>query len=261
MKNPIRNVVVEYKNRRALKKKNSLWGNLDLKSISRDVEADSLGNGHQQQAVSHDSIAETPEELAEAASGSEPDVVSPVGNDPADRLSSYIVDETKSATDEAGAVSTGDDCTTVSSGEIKEIPEIFESPDLTNQPLRLKKASTHRKAIADDTGSSKHTSVEPVLCPPANTIGSSLLKTRRPESGLKVSTNAFALNLRQQTKSKTLSLKGESTVTAYDGTDELSALDAENAALKREWSRQLEAEHKRLNAMLLSLEHRIKADN
>ncbi|MDH7787304.1 hypothetical protein QBD01_003331 [Ochrobactrum sp. 19YEA23] len=41
MKNPIRNVVVEYKNRRARKGGNSLWGNLDLKSIARDVEEDS----------------------------------------------------------------------------------------------------------------------------------------------------------------------------------------------------------------------------
>ena len=41
MKNPIRNVVVEYKNRRARKSGNSLWGNLDLKSIAREVEEDS----------------------------------------------------------------------------------------------------------------------------------------------------------------------------------------------------------------------------
>ncbi|MBA8840428.1 hypothetical protein [Ochrobactrum sp. RH2CCR150] len=40
MKNPIRNVVVEYKNRRARKGGNSLWGNLDLKSIARAVEED-----------------------------------------------------------------------------------------------------------------------------------------------------------------------------------------------------------------------------
>ncbi|TNV14189.1 hypothetical protein [Ochrobactrum teleogrylli] len=40
MKNPIRNVVVEYKNRRARKSGNSLWGNLDLKSIAREVDED-----------------------------------------------------------------------------------------------------------------------------------------------------------------------------------------------------------------------------
>ncbi|NKC04748.1 hypothetical protein HED55_20690 [Ochrobactrum haematophilum] len=40
MKNPIRNVVVEYKNRRARKSGNALWGNLDLKSIAREVEED-----------------------------------------------------------------------------------------------------------------------------------------------------------------------------------------------------------------------------
>ena len=40
MKNPIRNVVVEYKNKRARKGPASLWGNLDLKSIARQVEAD-----------------------------------------------------------------------------------------------------------------------------------------------------------------------------------------------------------------------------
>ncbi|MFK3668434.1 hypothetical protein ACI2JN_24680 [Ochrobactrum teleogrylli] len=40
MKNPIRNVVVEYKNKRARKTGTSLWGTLDLKSIAREVEAD-----------------------------------------------------------------------------------------------------------------------------------------------------------------------------------------------------------------------------
>lgn len=40
MKNPNRNVVVEYKNRRARKGPASLWGNLDLKSIARQVKAD-----------------------------------------------------------------------------------------------------------------------------------------------------------------------------------------------------------------------------
>lgn len=42
MKNPVRNVVVEYKNKRARKGNASLWGNLDLKSIAREVEADTL---------------------------------------------------------------------------------------------------------------------------------------------------------------------------------------------------------------------------
>ncbi|MFK4823089.1 hypothetical protein ACI0FS_23465 [Ochrobactrum quorumnocens] len=40
MKNPNRNVIVEYKNRRTRKNRNSLWGNLDLKSIARSVEED-----------------------------------------------------------------------------------------------------------------------------------------------------------------------------------------------------------------------------
>ena len=40
MKNPNRNIVVEYKNKRARKGPASLWGNLDLKSIARQVEAD-----------------------------------------------------------------------------------------------------------------------------------------------------------------------------------------------------------------------------
>lgn len=38
MKNPVRNVVVEYKNKRSRKGNGSLWGDLDLKSISREVE-------------------------------------------------------------------------------------------------------------------------------------------------------------------------------------------------------------------------------
>lgn len=42
MKNPVRNVVVEYKNKRARKGNVSLWGNLDLKAIAREVEADKL---------------------------------------------------------------------------------------------------------------------------------------------------------------------------------------------------------------------------
>ena len=40
MKNPNRNIVVEYRNKRARKGSSSLWGNLDLKSIARQVEAD-----------------------------------------------------------------------------------------------------------------------------------------------------------------------------------------------------------------------------
>ncbi|SPL62605.1 hypothetical protein [Ochrobactrum soli] len=40
MKNPVRNVVVEYKNRRPRKPNASLWGNLDLKSIAREIEED-----------------------------------------------------------------------------------------------------------------------------------------------------------------------------------------------------------------------------
>ncbi|MGK9086092.1 hypothetical protein KXR64_20125 [Brucella intermedia] len=42
MKKPARNVVVEYKNKRARKKSVSLWGNLDLKTIAREVEADTV---------------------------------------------------------------------------------------------------------------------------------------------------------------------------------------------------------------------------
>jgi len=38
VKNPVRNVVVEYKNKRSRKANGSLWGDLDLKSISREVE-------------------------------------------------------------------------------------------------------------------------------------------------------------------------------------------------------------------------------
>lgn len=42
MKNPVRNVVVEYKNKRSRKGNGSLWGNLDLKTIAREVAADTL---------------------------------------------------------------------------------------------------------------------------------------------------------------------------------------------------------------------------
>lgn len=40
MKNPNRNVIVEYKNRRTRKTRNSLWGNLDLKLIAQSVGED-----------------------------------------------------------------------------------------------------------------------------------------------------------------------------------------------------------------------------
>lgn len=40
MKNPNRNIIVEYKNKRARKGSASLWGNLDLKSIARQMEAE-----------------------------------------------------------------------------------------------------------------------------------------------------------------------------------------------------------------------------
>lgn len=42
MKNPVRNVVVEYKNKRARKANVSLWGDLDLKTIAREVAAETL---------------------------------------------------------------------------------------------------------------------------------------------------------------------------------------------------------------------------
>ena len=50
MKNPIRNVVVEYKNKRARKGPASLWGNLDLKSIARQVKADGVQSPVEAQA-------------------------------------------------------------------------------------------------------------------------------------------------------------------------------------------------------------------
>ncbi|WP_152027372.1 hypothetical protein [Brucella pituitosa] len=40
MKNPVRNVVVEYKNRRTPKNAAGLWGNIDLKAIADEVEID-----------------------------------------------------------------------------------------------------------------------------------------------------------------------------------------------------------------------------
>jgi hypothetical protein len=52
MKNPIRNVVVEYKNKRARKGSSSLWGSLDLKSIARQVEADGVQSPVEAQARS-----------------------------------------------------------------------------------------------------------------------------------------------------------------------------------------------------------------
>jgi len=60
MKNPIRNVVVEYKNRRARRGGNSLWGNLDLKSIARDVEEDAKAPAPVEQT--QPAIAETSSE-------------------------------------------------------------------------------------------------------------------------------------------------------------------------------------------------------
>lgn len=45
MKNPVRNVVVEYKNKRARKAHVSLWGDLDLKTIAREVAAETLQPG------------------------------------------------------------------------------------------------------------------------------------------------------------------------------------------------------------------------
>lgn len=51
MKNPLRNVVVEYKNKRSRKASASLWGQLDLKTISREVEANIP------QSVIHDRVA------------------------------------------------------------------------------------------------------------------------------------------------------------------------------------------------------------
>lgn len=42
MKNPVRNIVVEYKNRRTRKSNSSLWGDIDLRSLARQVETETL---------------------------------------------------------------------------------------------------------------------------------------------------------------------------------------------------------------------------
>lgn len=70
MKNTIRNVVVEYKNKRARKTGTSLWGSLDLKSIAREVEADA--------SQSMSEVKLTPDLPEQAASKVEIKAVKPV---------------------------------------------------------------------------------------------------------------------------------------------------------------------------------------
>ncbi|UVV70784.1 hypothetical protein [Brucella anthropi] len=188
MKNPIRNVVVEYKNKRAHKGSASLWGNLDLKSIARQVEAD------------------------------EPQ--SPMDAQVQRDLSKPIERNTETTTIKA-----------ISQAEpvIEQVEEALSEPQLLNP----------------DASIPEEASVAMEELQTANTTGNAAVREKKP-------------SFRRPGK-KTVSQKRETTnrlIAEPDIQAELSALEIENADLKRELAARLGIENRQLLEMLRRLEQR-----
>lgn len=188
MKNPIRNVVVEYKNKRARKGPASLWGNLDLKSIARQVEADA------------------PQSPVEA-------VVEPALSQPIER---------KAETTTINAMSRAEPVTAKVEGALNE-------PELLNiDASKLEEAASQIEEMQT-----------------ANTARNAAVREEKPF-------------VRGRVK-KTVPQKRETAnrvVAEPDIQAELSALEIENADLKRELAARLSTENRQLLKMLRQLEQR-----
>lgn len=186
MKNPIRNVVVEYKNKRARKGSASLWGNLDLKSIARQVEADA------------------PESPMDAQV--QPDLSMPI--------------ERNTETTTIKAISQAEPV-------IEQIEEALNEPKLSNMDASIpEEASLTREELQT-----------------ANMVADAIVREKKP-------------SVRRRMK-KSVGQKQEAAnrmVAEPDIQAELSALEIENADLKRELAARLGAENRQLLKMLRRLE-------
>lgn len=186
MKNPNRNIVVEYKNKRTRKGSSSLWGNLDLKSIARQVEADA---------------PQSPVEVRV-----QPDLSKPI--------------ERKSETTTINAVPQTEPV-------IKQVEEALSEPELSNID-----ASGPEEALI---------AMEELQT--ANMVADAIVRKKKP-------------SVRRSLK-KSASQKQEAAnrvVAEPDIQAELSALEIENADLKRELAARLRMENRQLLKMLRRLE-------
>ncbi|MFW7354573.1 MAG: hypothetical protein ACODTL_00835 [Brucella sp.] len=188
MKNPIRNVVVEYKNKRARKGPASLWGNLDLKSIARQVEAD---------------VPQSPKEAQV-----QPDLSKPI--------------ERKAETTTINAMSRAEPVTAT-------VEEVSREPELSNSDAsKLEEAAStiEEMQTANMAGNAAVTDKKPTVRRPV----------RKP------------VPQKQEAENRV--------VAEPDIQAELSALEIENADLKRELAARLSTENRQLLRMLRRLEQR-----
>ncbi len=186
MKNPIRNVVVEYKNKRTRKGSSSLWGNLDLKSITEQVEADAPQSPMDAQV--------------------QPDLSKPI--------------ERKTETTTINAVSQTEPV-------IEQVEEALSEQELSNMdaskpeeaPLTMEELQTE------------------------NMVGNPVVSEKKPSvrRGMKKSA--------PQKQQAAIRVFAEPDIQA-----ELSALEIENADLKRELAARLRMENRQLLKMLRRLE-------
>ncbi|EEQ94572.1 Conserved hypothetical protein [Brucella intermedia LMG 3301] len=186
MKNRIRNVVVDYKNKRTRKGSSSLWGNLDLKSITEQVEADAPQSPMDAQV--------------------QPDLSKPI--------------ERKTETTTINAVSQTEPV-------IEQVEEALSEQELSNMdaskpeeaPLTMEELQTE------------------------NMVGNPVVSEKKPSvrRGMKKSA--------PQKQQAAIRVFAEPDIQA-----ELSALEIENADLKRELAARLRMENRQLLKMLRRLE-------
>jgi len=186
MKNPNRNIVVEYKNKRARKGSSSLWGNLDLKSIARQVEADA---------------SQSPMEVR-----AEADLPKPIERKTENAATKVVV--------HADPV-------------IEQVEEVLSEPELSNID-----ASGPEEALI---------AMEELQT--ANMVADAIIREKKPSVR------------RRMKKSVPFKREAVSRIAAEpDIQAELSALEIENADLKRELAARLRMENRQLLKMLRRLE-------
>ncbi|MCK4207573.1 hypothetical protein J3U99_22750 [Brucella pituitosa] len=186
MKNPNRNIVIEYKNKRSRKGSPSLWGNLDLKSIARQVEADA---------------PQSPMEVR-----AQPDLPKPI--------------ECKTENAATKVVAHAEPV-------IVQVEEARREPKLSNI----------------DASRSEEALIAMEELQTANMAGNATVREKKP-------------SVRRCMK-KSVPFKREAAnriVTERDIRAELSALEIENADLKRELAARLRMENRQLHKMLRRLE-------
>ncbi|WP_374788792.1 hypothetical protein [Brucella oryzae] len=185
MKNPNRNIVVEYKNKRTRKGSSSLWGNLDLKSIARQVEADA---------------PQSPVEVR-----AQPDLPKPI--------------ERRTETTTINAVPQTEPV-------IEQVEEALSEQELSNMD-----ASKPEEALL---------AMEELQT--ENMVGNPVVSEKKPSVA------------RRKKKSVPVKREAVSRIAAEpDIQAELSALEIENADLKRELAARLRMENRQLHKMLQRL--------